>query len=63
MLGYADAFLSGFIHSRLKGKNLEDSLCYASASGLINVESLMKELSNVPAIEKNLSRIKIEEIR
>ena len=62
MLGYADAYLAGFIHATNKDMALKDSLIYASAAGLSNVESINKELRDPALINKNLNRIKIEEL-
>lgn len=62
MLGYADAYLAGFIHATNKGLALKDSLIFASAAGLSNVESINKELRDPALIRKNLNRIKTEEI-
>lgn len=63
MLGYADAYLSGYIHAYLRKKPNEEILKYASAAGLANVESLSKELRSSEDIERNLNRIKMEEIK
>ena len=41
----------------------EEILKYASAAGLANVESLSKELRSSEDIERNLNRIKMEEIK
>jgi 1-phosphofructokinase family hexose kinase len=62
MLGYADAWLAGFIHQMLKNTSLRDTLNFASAAGLTNVESLHKEIMTVESIKKNLKRIIIEEL-
>jgi 1-phosphofructokinase family hexose kinase len=61
MLGYNDAFIAGFIHGQVKGWNMVDSLRFASASGLSNVENIHKELHSVEVIQRNLERIEIEE--
>ena len=63
MLGYADAYLAGFIHAYKKKSPLEDILRYASACGLTNVENVHKEIQSVKLIEDNLSRINVEEIQ
>lgn len=62
MLGYGDAWLSGFIHAYLQEKPVHEILKYASAAGLANVEDIHKEIYDLKKIEKNLSRIKIEEM-
>ena len=63
MLGYADAYLAGFIHAYKKNSPMEEILRYASASGLANVENVHKEVQSVMHIEDNLSRIEVEELR
>jgi 1-phosphofructokinase family hexose kinase len=63
MLGYADAYLAGFIHAYLKNYPIVDILRYASASGLTNVEEIHKELQSVSLVEENLSRIEVEEMK
>lgn len=63
MLGYADAYLAGFIHAYKKNAPMEDILRYASASGLANVENVHKEVQSIKEIEDNLSRIEVEEIK
>lgn len=62
MLGYGDAWLSGFIHEYLQGKSVPNVLKYASAAGLTNVEDIHKEIFDLKKIDENLSRIEIEEI-
>lgn len=62
MLGYADAYIAGYIHASVHNESLHDALCYASAAGLCNVESLHKELRHPEQIRDNLKRIKLEEI-
>jgi 1-phosphofructokinase family hexose kinase len=62
MLGYADAYLAGFIHAYKKKIPMEEILKYASACGLTNVEHVHKEVKSVELIETNLSRIAVEEI-
>ncbi len=62
MLGYGDAYLGGFIHAYELQKDVQDILIYASAAGLTDVECIYKEIDDVDLIEKNLSRIDIEEI-
>jgi 1-phosphofructokinase family hexose kinase len=62
MLGYADAYLSGFIHTYLQNLPTKEVLQYASAAGLTNVEGLYKETQGSKKIEENLSRITVEEI-
>ena len=62
MLGYADAYLSGFIHAYYQKLPPRRVLEYASAAGLTNVESLMKITTDVSKISDNLSRIKVEEL-
>ncbi len=63
MLGYADAYLAGFIHAYKKNSPMEEILRYASASGLANVENVHKEVQSVMHIEDNLSRIEVEELK
>jgi 1-phosphofructokinase family hexose kinase len=62
MLGYGDAYLSGFIHSYMQQQSIKDILRFASASGLTNVEDIQKEVSDISKIQDNLSRIDIEEV-
>jgi|GEM_PF-131245 len=62
MLGYADAYLAGFIHAYLQGKSIQEMLKYASATGLTNVEDLYKEIQDIKKIEQNISRIDVEEV-
>lgn len=62
MLGYADAYLSGFIHAWLNGLPIDEVLRFASAAGLSDVEYLNKEIQSLESIEKNLSRIEVEEV-
>lgn len=62
MLGYGDAYLAGFIHSYLQDRSLTETLRFASAAGLTNVEDLYKEIRDVTQIKKNLSRISLEEV-
>jgi 1-phosphofructokinase family hexose kinase len=62
MLGYADAYLAGFIHAYEQGLSVSSTLQYASAAGLTNVEDLFKEIRDINQIEKNLSRITVEEL-
>ena len=62
MLGYADAYLAGFIHAYKKNSPMEDNLRYASACGLTNVENVHKEIQSVKLVEENLARIEVEEI-
>jgi len=64
MLGYADSYLSGFIHAyRKKELTIPEILRFASSAGLANVETLYKEISDYSSIFKNLNRIDIEEIK
>ncbi|MBN1951613.1 MAG: hypothetical protein JW801_10445 [Bacteroidales bacterium] len=63
MLGYADSYVAGFLHAGKNSLSMLDTLIYASAAGLTNVESLHKELVDPEHIEKNLNRIKVEEIK
>lgn len=62
MLGYADSFLAGFVHSYLEEKPIPDVLKFASASALSNVEVLYKEIIDIKNIEENLHRIDLETI-
>ncbi len=62
MLGYGDAYLAGLIHAYLQQKPTPEVLRYASAAGLTDVEDIHKEIRNLPTIQENLSRIKIEVI-
>jgi 1-phosphofructokinase family hexose kinase len=62
MLGYGDAWLSGFIHAFLQEKSVPDVLRYASASGLTNVEDIHKEIHDLKKIGENLSRIDLETV-
>jgi len=62
MLGYGDAYLAGFIHSYLQNLPITETLKFASAAGLTDVEDLYKEIRDVTQIKKNLSRISLEEI-
>lgn len=61
MLGYADAYLAGFIDAYLRGLSYREALTYASAAGLTNIEVLYKEICDIKQIERNLSRIEVEE--
>ena len=61
MLGYGDAYLSGFIHAYTQKLPTRQVLEYASAAGLTNVESLLKVTTDISKISDNLSRIKVEE--
>ena len=61
MLGYGDAYLSGFIHAYVQDLPTREVLEYASAAGLTNVESLLKVTTDVNKITDNLTRIKVEE--
>lgn len=61
MLGYADAFIAGFLHAKKKGFEERESLSYASAAGLTNIENVYKELRSEDIISQNLKRIEIEE--
>ncbi len=60
MLGYGDAYLSGFIHAYKYNYSDIEKLKYASACGLTDVEDLYKEIRNIELVEKNLSRIEVE---
>jgi 1-phosphofructokinase family hexose kinase len=62
MLGYADAYLSGFIHAYRKNLSIPEILRFASSAGLANVETLYKEISDNTTIFKDLNRIDIEEV-
>jgi fructose-1-phosphate kinase PfkB-like protein len=62
MLGYADAYLAGFIHAFYSDKSLAEILLFASACGLANVEDVHKEIQSLQPIEENLSRIEVEEM-
>lgn len=62
MLGYGDAYLAGLIHAYLHNEKEKDILSYASAAGLTDVEEIYKDISDIRKIQKNLSRIEIEEI-
>jgi len=62
MLGYADAYMSGFIHAYVQNLPTPSVLQYASAAGLTDVEDLYKEIRDINRIEENLSRIEVEEI-
>lgn len=62
MLGYADAYLSGFIHAYMQNLPTASILQYASAAGLTDVEDLYKEIRDIHKIEENLSRISVEEV-
>ena len=62
MLGYADAYLAGFIHAYLQNRPTADVLKYASAAGLTNIEVLYKEIRNPEQITANLERIDVEEV-
>lgn len=60
MLGYGDAYISGFIHAYLKNRSLKEILIYASAAGLSDVEDLYKEIRDISVIEENMERIDLE---
>lgn len=62
MLGYADAYLAGFIHAYMQNLPIASILQYASAAGLTDVEDLYKEIRDIHKIEENLSRITVEEV-
>ncbi len=62
MLGYGDSYLAGFIHAYVQQQSVLDTLRYASAAGLTNVEQLCKEVQNTDDIDENSVRIDIEEI-
>jgi 1-phosphofructokinase family hexose kinase len=62
MLGYGDAYISGFVHAYLKNKPLKEALVYASAAGLTDVEDLYKEIRDISLIESNMERIDLEEV-
>ena len=62
MLGYADAYLAGFIHAYRQNLPTTDVLRYASAAGLTNIEMLYKEIRNPDKITANLGRIDVEEV-
>lgn len=62
MLGYADAYLAGFIHAYLQGQSVKETLLFASACGLTNVESVYKEVHDINLINKNIERIELEEV-
>lgn len=61
MLGYADAYAAGFLHSYKEGKSIREVLEYASAAGLTNVESLKKITTDIESISENLKRLKVKE--
>lgn len=63
MLGYADAYLAGFIHAYKKNGPMDEILKYASACGLANVENVHKEIQSIKLIEDNLPRIDVEELQ
>lgn len=62
MLGYGDAYLSGFIHAFTHNYKQVELLRYASACGLTDVEDLYKNIRNLSLIEENLGRIEVEEV-
>ena len=62
MLGYADAFIAGFIHAFDQNLPVPEVLKYASSAGLTNVENIYKEITDVNKITENLTRIKLEEL-
>ncbi|WP_430932715.1 1-phosphofructokinase family hexose kinase [Saccharicrinis sp. 156] len=63
MLGYADAYLAGFIHAYTKSEKEVEVLRFASAAGLTDVEDIYKEISDIDKIGNNLSRIDIEVVK
>ncbi len=63
MLGYADAYVAGYAHGLLNGWEFKESLRFASACGLTNVEQVCKDLRDVQKINDNLSRISLEEYK
>jgi fructose-1-phosphate kinase PfkB-like protein len=62
MLGYADAYLAGFIHKYIENGAIPEALKFASAVGLSNVESLYKIAYDAQTVNENLERILIEKI-
>ncbi len=62
MLGYGDAYLSGFIHAYMHKYSEDKMLQYASACGLTDVEDLYKEIADISKIDINLDRIEVEEV-
>lgn len=60
MLGYGDAYLSGFIHAFAQNLPIPQVLQYASAAGLTDVEDIYKEIRDAHKIEDNLQRIDVE---
>lgn len=62
MLGYGDAFISGFVHALLQNKTIQEVMLFASAAGLTDVEDLYKEISDIELIEANINRISLEEV-
>ena len=62
MLGYGDAYLAGFIHALNQNLPTTSVLQYASAAGLTDVEDLYKEIKDIHKIDKNMSRIEVEEV-
>lgn len=60
MLGYGDAYLSGFVHAFTYNYEEIEMLRYASACGLTDVEDLYKNIRNLDLIQENLSRIDVE---
>jgi 1-phosphofructokinase family hexose kinase len=62
MLGYGDAVVAGLAYSMRNDKNMRESLIFAGACGLTNVESLEKQMNDMEKIKSNFSRIEVEEI-
>lgn len=62
MLGYADAYLAGFIHAYMQNLPTANILQYASAAGLTDVEDLYKEIRDIHKVDENLARITVEEV-
>lgn len=62
MLGYADAFVAGFVHGIHKNDSFVNALQFATACGLTNVEQVYKDLLREDSVLENLNRITTEQL-
>jgi len=62
LFGFGDALVGGLAHAHHRQESFMETLKNGLASGLINVESIKKQIADIEKIEKAKPRIKLTEL-
>ena len=62
LLGFGDSLVGGIAHALHYGKNLVDAWRWGMAAGLLNMESILKQATNLQKIETEINRVTLRVI-